>query len=55
MIWTVRNEFVQMVIERWPMIRPVVLNLGSISVEEVAEEILNEIRIYQSGKEKQDS
>ena len=48
MIWNVRNEFVQMVITRWPMIRPVVLKLGSIDVEEVAEEILNEIRIYRS-------
>ena len=48
MIWTVRNEFVQMILNRWPMIRPVVLKLGSIGVEEVAEEILNEIRIYRS-------
>jgi len=55
MIWTVRNEFVQMVLNRWPMVRPVVMNLGSISIEEVAEEILNEIRIYRSQSGSPDS
>jgi len=47
MIWTVRNVFVEMVKARWPMIRPVVINLGSMSADDFAREIMKEIEIYQ--------
>ncbi|MDD1727451.1 MAG: nucleotide kinase [Methanospirillum sp.] len=47
MVWTVRREFVGMVTTRWP-IRPVVRELGLVSIEQFTEEIMKEIRIYQS-------
>ena len=47
MVWTVRREFVGMVTKRWP-IRPVVRELGSVSNEKFTEEIMKEIRTYQS-------
>jgi nucleoside-triphosphatase len=46
MIWTVRNEFVEMVINRWPMIRPVVVNINSMSVEQCVDDILKEIALF---------
>jgi len=48
MIWAVRDEFVEMVTKRWQMIRPVLIKLGSASIEKVSEDILNEIRMYRS-------
>ena len=47
MIWTVRREFVGMVTKRWP-IRSAVRELGSVSSEKFTDDVMREIRIYQS-------
>lgn len=46
MIWTVRNEFVEMVINRWPMIRPVIININSMSTQTCTDNILKEIALF---------
>jgi nucleoside-triphosphatase len=48
MVWTVRRSLVRAVMQRWPIIRPVILEIGTIRHPEVICDILEDIMIYRS-------
>lgn len=48
MIWAVRRQFVGMVTSRWPVIRPEIIELGSVSVDMLSQDLLKEIELYRS-------
>ncbi|HWQ66473.1 MAG TPA: nucleoside-triphosphatase [Methanospirillum sp.] len=48
MVWTVRRNLVEMVINRWQITRPVVVELSSVSHEALIDEILKEVWIFRS-------
>ena len=49
MIWTVRHSLVNVVAERWPVTRTVVVEVSSASHAMVVDNLMEEIRMYRSG------
>lgn len=48
MIWTVRCNLVEAVINKWSLRRAIVITLGSMTHNEFMDDLLKEVRIYRS-------